>query len=383
MEPIGPSYIQRELEKETLRKRKNPVCAQISSLGPELISSTPAPSSSTIPIKKSKLEKSSFSDRILAHFFPISDANAVSENDFIERPHDVDNEDEQEDEEESFQYYSKIQLLDELSESMNEFEMPTYARVNERYPNIKCVADSIVPINYGDGKIYPLHANTCKVEGVDRSIIATQAPLEEEFGFFWVMAATREASDGTNIILDLTNKEDIAICWPRETYYPKNNEIKVFTHTDLTIQVKHLRNKEKGSFSIGYYHVTSSNPKIDAVVKRLHFSTWPDFGTVAYDELDEMINVIMSPKIGRCTVHCKAGVGRTGTIIAAALIKKALEESKLTFKDENDKVEFEVFIRHCVLELREQRGKNFVQTDEQYDFLHRFLFDHFFASWRS
>jgi atypical dual specificity phosphatase len=66
-------------------------------------------------------------------------------------------------------------------------------------------------------------------------------------------------------------------------------------------------------------NTSADNTKIDYLYISIH-----DYGAPSLEELDHVVNYI-SQQIDRARpvmVHCSAGKGRTGTILAAYLIKK-------------------------------------------------------------
>lgn len=65
-------------------------------------------------------------------------------------------------------------------------------------------------------------------------------------------------------------------------------------------------------------------------------------------------------------VHCSAGVGRTGTLLALSKLKTILDEQF------ERKLDYGVSVFSVVRRLREQR-MHMVQTVEQYDFIHTFV----------
>ena len=96
-------------------------------------------------------------------------------------------------------------------------------------------------------------------------------------------------------------------------------------------------------------------------VKHLWFNGWPDFGVPDTPKtLVDLVNILReehSPN-ETCLVHCSAGVGRTGTIIA---LNKIMEEI------DNGAEEVDIF--DTVLQLRSERV-HMVQKPSQYTFLY-------------
>ena len=96
-------------------------------------------------------------------------------------------------------------------------------------------------------------------------------------------------------------------------------------------------------------------------VTQYHYTNWPDFGVPDTPKpLVDLVNKVrrdLSPG-DVCLVHCSAGVGRTGTMIALKHIM-----------DEIDSQEDAINIFDTVLQLRSQRVL-MVQKPSQYQFLY-------------
>ena len=97
-------------------------------------------------------------------------------------------------------------------------------------------------------------------------------------------------------------------------------------------------------------------------VLQYQYTDWPDFGVPASPQpLVEMVKILrreMSNRGGVGLVHCSAGVGRTGTMLA---LNKIMEDIDRGSKD--------IDIFNTVLNLRSERVF-MVQKLVQYEFLH-------------
>lgn len=92
------------------------------------------------------------------------------------------------------------------------------------------------------------------------------------------------------------------------------------------------------------------------VITQIEFSAWPDFGVPKVEDFHALLKRIND--LGSKTpmlVHCGAGIGRTGTLIAA--------HSQLTLDEPR--------FLETVLSLRAQRKAPMVETVEQYCMLYR------------
>ncbi|XP_048256301.1 neurogenic locus Notch protein-like isoform X2 [Haliotis rufescens] len=105
---------------------------------------------------------------------------------------------------------------------------------------------------------------------------------------------------------------------------------------------------------------------VEKTVKHVHYMVWPDKdvpdNTMSLVDLRNKVRTFCDFAEGPMVVHCSAGVGRTGTLIALdSLIEDAETRSK-------------VDIYGCVWRLRNFRV-SMVQTQSQYVFLHDCILD--------
>lgn len=91
---------------------------------------------------------------------------------------------------------------------------------------------------------------------------------------------------------------------------------------------------------------------------QIDFNGWPDFGIPKLDDFCSLLKIVeefTNKMPGSLLVHCGAGIGRTGTFLAA----------HSNFNNPNP--DFPA----TVLEMRRQRSANMVETPEQYALLYR------------
>ncbi|KAI1733168.1 protein-tyrosine phosphatase domain-containing protein [Ditylenchus destructor] len=104
----------------------------------------------------------------------------------------------------------------------------------------------------------------------------------------------------------------------------------------------------------------------DKIIHQLNYTEWPDHGCPNGEknvlEFMELLNKLRAENDKKHPVllHCSAGCGRTGTVIALDTFKELLTTGKLSKVD----------LKQLVIELRKQRVC-MVQTPGQYQFLHK------------
>jgi len=105
------------------------------------------------------------------------------------------------------------------------------------------------------------------------------------------------------------------------------------------------------------------------VVTQLQFTGWPDTSAPASpDTFFRLVDEIEKLPESKLLIHCSAGIGRTGTLVA---FLQAYREMKATILStiENG-TEPQIDLVNTVIRLREQR-KGMVQTFEQFSFCFR------------
>ena len=151
-------------------------------------------------------------------------------------------------------------------------------------------------------------------------------------------------------------------------YWPKNKE-EILNFQENNLSIKFMSQDEiiKDALIIKKFKIND-----DLEIKQIHIICWPDHGmpknqNLAIEIVDTMINYIKiergSENKAPIVVHCSAGVGRTGTVIATSVIILCLEYLKKL----NKPLIMNVF--NVVRKLREQRYSLVTDTD-QYKFIY-------------
>lgn len=196
-----------------------------------------------------------------------------------------------------------------------------------------------------------INGNTVAGEsiGADRDFIACQAPRPEYMDEFW----TAVAGSGSSLVVNLTGlveggrvKSDAY--WPTsvgQSLTFGSNKVTLLAETpaaglDDTV-LRTLRHEPSGK-----------------QVTLVHYLGWPDMGvpasTKGFKGLVDMVDAV--PRTEPVIVHCSAGIGRTGTLIAAYAIRKQRERGTLTDTSIVDVVAALKAARHGMVQRREQLG---------------------------
>lgn len=215
--------------------------------------------------------------------------------------------------------------------------------VHHRFLNISCPRETAVKV----GEKY-VHANVL-FPHEKTPLVASQCPFYVDGALFW-----GEIYEKGYTLIDLTGPKDSI---ENVRYYPEKDQSMVFG--DLII-------KEEGEE--GYlrkYLITHSQTGESKAINRYNWIYWEDFKTVSVDDLDNMIG-LMEKEEKPLWIHCLAGIGRTGALGTAFLLKKKIEEEKITLQN------FESSLLELILLLRSRRGEGFIQTVKQFELVYNY-----------
>uniref|UniRef100_F1LA26 Tyrosine-protein phosphatase non-receptor type 9 n=1 Tax=Ascaris suum TaxID=6253 RepID=F1LA26_ASCSU len=221
-------------------------------------------------------------------------------------------------------------------------------REKNRYRDVACLDSTrvVLRVNVPPECDY-IHANWMQMEGCQRRYIATQGPLETTIGDFWRMIY--QESIKTIVMLCKLVENGKVKCsqyWPDLPGTHKSFSI-------LTIENKGITTERK--FTVYNLRVSKGDDKNSMNVKLIQMCDWPDRAvpTSGYAVL-RLIRMI--PTKGACVIHCSAGIGRTGTIVAIDTILQRLWNAR------------KVNVKDIVVEMRKQRCAS-VQNEAQYIFI--------------
>lgn len=223
--------------------------------------------------------------------------------------------------------------------------------VRHRFSEIWCPKETALVV---DGQY--LHANKVGEGITQRLFIASQAPLVEDLALFWKAVFESHAT-----IFDLTTFKD-----------QKDGGITKYYPTELNQSV------EYGSFSVkltgirGNIHTYLVENKVtgeERSIRRYHYAEWPDFSAISLSALDFFIDefetLVPNPN-DLAWIHCRAGVGRTGTLIAALILKEKVLSREI--RKEN----LDASLVNLILKLRSQRSPVLTKQMVQLDLLRQY-----------
>ncbi|CAD6191262.1 unnamed protein product [Caenorhabditis auriculariae] len=240
-----------------------------------------------------------------------------------------------------------------------------YAR--NRYRDILPYDHNRVTIQKGDENPDGyMNASFIQVPGGETKFIAAQAPLPATLDEWWKMIDEHQVY--VIVILCKLVEMNKIKC---ERYWPAEVETsEIFGDYEITLEKEQTFEDDEYLLRV----LTMRNLETDGVreIHQLHYREWPDHGCPSGEKqllnmVEEMVALHeRTSATSPILVHCSAGVGRTGTIIAVNHIRERMKAAKLDPVD----------LYQLVLTLRRQRA-SMVQTQDQFQFVHKCVATYF------
>uniref|UniRef100_A0A3B4VN80 protein-tyrosine-phosphatase n=2 Tax=Seriola dumerili TaxID=41447 RepID=A0A3B4VN80_SERDU len=193
----------------------------------------------------------------------------------------------------------------------------------------------------------------------EREYIATQGPLPSTVSDFWRMIWEQRVKG----IVMVTNcvEGGRTKC---EQYWPADSKPCLYGEFLITMKSE----QQEPNWTLREFSVKHTSTSGGRTVKHFHFTAWPDHGVPQGTDVLIQFRRLVRWHIERegngapTVVHCSAGVGRTGTIIALDVLLQQL--------DKNRTVGINAFVHRMRL-----CRPFMVQTESQYVFLHQCIMD--------
>ncbi|CAI5444737.1 unnamed protein product [Caenorhabditis angaria] len=254
--------------------------------------------------------------------------------------------------------------LDQSSDSSATFEAFKQNMYKNRYSDVLCRDSSRVKLLIDSSRQGDyIHANYVKTPYLCNTFLCTQGPLQTTIPDFWRMVFQERAS--SILMLCRTIEEGRPKC---VAYWPEvGEEVK---YGCLVVKNMSESQDESNSFEIIELSVNfvaddipqNEQPvdKTVLLVKLIKWPNWPDRGVP--DEKCHTVPRRLLDRVrhGSCVVHCSAGIGRTGCMVALEFAYRRLDMGMT--------LDFE----KIAIELRKQRAQC-IQTEIQYLYIHRVM----------
>ncbi|XP_060042513.1 receptor-type tyrosine-protein phosphatase H [Erinaceus europaeus] len=190
-----------------------------------------------------------------------------------------------------------------------------------------------------------------------REFIATQGPLPQTVGDFWRLVWEQQSR--TLVMLTSCTESGRVKC---EHYWPLDAQ--PCTHGLLQVSLEGEEVAE--NWTVRDLRLRHLQEGRTLSVRQFHYTTWPDHGVphspdplLAFQKMFRQ-HLAQNARQGPPILHCSAGVGRTGTLIALDVLLQQLERDGVLGPFS--------FVRR----MRDSRPL-MVQTESQYVFLHQCL----------
>lgn len=228
-----------------------------------------------------------------------------------------------------------------------------------RYPDIKAYDQTRVKLQQIDSIAGSDYINANYVLGYKerKKFICAQGPMDTSINDFWRMIWEQHLE----LILMLTNLEEYSKTKCAKYWPDKDEGDKTFGE----INVNFLKENRYSDYIVRQLTITKSGSE-ERKITQYHYLVWKDFMAPEHPhgiiKFIKRMNEAYSPERGCILVHCSAGVGRTGTLVALDCLLQQLNEEE------------QVAIFNTICDLRHQR--NFlVQSLKQYIFIYRALME--------
>ena len=203
--------------------------------------------------------------------------------------------------------------------------------------------------------------------------IAAQGPIAETCESFWKMMVEKKV--GTVVMLTKCFERNMLKC--EEYYPPKVSQRKKFgTVTVETLDSNDWNGTTHRLITVSFQRNEDSNP-VSWSVDHYQIESWPDHGVPDSPEILYNILGVLAElhNKGPVVIHCSAGIGRSGVVIALDMMMRRLQgvSKLLTSKDITETTAFQLLNLEEVVKVMRQQRSCMVQNAKQFKFCFRVL----------
>ncbi|KAL8973953.1 MAG: hypothetical protein Q9197_001802 [Variospora fuerteventurae] len=261
-------------------------------------------------------------------------------------------------------------------------------KLRNRYVNVQPWEKSRIHLQVPEGESDYINASPIRLTdprtGSVFSYIAAQGPKETGLSHFWHMIWQQTSDVAVIVMLTKTAEGGREKCFQ---YFPLNEETEAIPIDPIEsgdsapagrVQLSEVSFDESSKSTIR--RLVLSFGEQSKEIWHVLFSGWPDFEVPQDGDRAALFELLRlsaeknthptNPRI----VHCSAGVGRSGSLIALDYLLAQIKSGAAAEVNDNEDPVYEI-----VNQLREQR-MTMVQSDAQYSFLYEVVREEFIKS---
>ena len=197
------------------------------------------------------------------------------------------------------------------------------------------------------------YINANDVDTPSQKYIVTQGPLKKTVADFWKMILHKDVQLIVNLTMDVEfDKKKCTAYWTQKRL-PCRVEEHVIEIESEKVLYTHFRRPQR-RLVLRTFTATHSSSEKKRRIKQLHYENWEDNKEPDLWLFSKLLDAAdqENDKNTPIVVHCSAGIGRSGTFVAAHSIRKKIRSRRAASKKN---VTFTVNIPHFVYLLRCQR----------------------------
>lgn len=194
-----------------------------------------------------------------------------------------------------------------------------------------------------------------------QNYIIAQAPLPSTVCDFWRMIFYKKCVLIVTACMPIESNRDRCTPFWRYPYLPQG-----ILNWQLYLNKEEILREGPKSQKIVKRYLQAYNRKTHEkrTIIQLHLENWPDYGIPDLSIFNEFLDLVDQCSINSKSpilVHCSAGIGRSGTFVAAHSLRKEILSGKN-----------QINIPQRIFDLRLQRGE-LVTTVKQFQFIYKVL----------
>ncbi|KAI1729581.1 protein-tyrosine phosphatase domain-containing protein [Ditylenchus destructor] len=225
-----------------------------------------------------------------------------------------------------------------------------------RYGDVCCTDATRVVLKWPPGGSDYIHANWIDYRG-KRDFICTQGPTVDSIDDFWRMIWQEKCK--AIVMLCEIMEQGRRKCEP---YWPSEKDGVMCTKVGLKVKNLGIERHEEAMLTVAKLQVSSDSGGEPLEVTHIKWNNWPDRGAPS-NKLAPFLLLKQLQDKAPVVVHCSAGIGRTGTIVAIDMALQTVNAKE------------SLNMATVVKELRSKRHGS-VQMDVQYLYIHRSLMEY-------